>query len=113
MQRSCHILLAAALLAVRPADAQEPAPAAAPRPDAVARSDERPAPRPDVAPHPDAVSGIARPEAAPPSHALFWLPRALLFVPRWVFWAAMQPARLGAWAFERYRLGGTRTCSII
>jgi hypothetical protein len=107
MQRSCHILLAAALLAVRPADAQEPAPAAAPRPDAVARSDERPAPRPDVAPHPDAVSGIARPEAAPPSHALFWIPRALLFVPRWVFWAAMQPARLGAWAFVSYRLGGT------
>ncbi len=132
MQRRCHILLATALLAVRSADAQEPAPVApparpdaAPRPDAVARSEERPAPRPDVAPrpdaaprpaaaplpgvapHPGAVSGIARPEAAPPSHALFWIPRALLFVPRWAFWAAMQPARLGVWAYERYRLGGS------
>jgi hypothetical protein len=110
MQRSGHLLLATALLGVPAAHAQAPAPAALPaRPDEVARRDPVPrpeaAPRSGAAPHPDVVSGIARPEAAPPAHALFWIPRALLFVPRWAFWAAMQPARLGVWAYERYRGG--------
>jgi hypothetical protein len=37
-------------------------------------------------------------------HAWRWVPRVLLFVPRWTFWALVQPIRGSLWAYERYGL---------
>ena len=52
-----------------------------------------------------AVSGCASdPKPETTGSKLRWVPRVLLFVPRWGFWLAMQPLRLGAWAYERYDL---------
>ena len=56
------------------------------------------------APLPDRASGIAV-EAEPGigTH-LRWIPRVLLFVPRWTFWTIAQPFRFAAWAYEKYSL---------
>ena len=35
---------------------------------------------------------------------LLWVPRVVLFVPRWAFIAVASPLRLTAWAYERYQL---------
>lgn len=69
----------------------EPAPAASEAPD-------EPLPRADQA------SGISRDEPTSTGDRLLWIPRVLLFVPRWAFWTVAQPFRLSAWAYERYSL---------
>lgn len=58
------------------------------------------------APTEEQAPGIAVPEAAPASRPLRTTGRVLLFLPRWVFWIAVQPIRGGLWAYERYQLGG-------
>jgi hypothetical protein len=52
----------------------------------------------------DQASGIAVDEPAPVADTLYWIPRVLLFVPRWAFWLLMQPVRFGGWAYEHYLL---------
>ena len=37
---------------------------------------------------------------------MLWIPRVILFVPRWAVWAIGQPVRGGAWAYEHYDLPG-------
>ncbi len=82
-----YAVLVAALAASAPARAQDAPPA-----------DWEHAPRPDQA------SGIAVAESPPGNERLHWIPRAILFVPRWAFWAVMQPVRYGAYASEHYNL---------
>jgi hypothetical protein len=60
---------------------------------------------PPPPPLPTEASGVATPEATPVGDDLLAVPRAALFLPRWAVWAAAQPVRLGAWAYERYHLG--------
>jgi hypothetical protein len=55
-------------------------------------------------PPPDQASGVAIEEQPGIGTRLRWIPRVLLFVPRWTFWTIAQPFRLGAWAYERYSL---------
>lgn len=57
-----------------------------------------------AAPPADEASGIAVEEPEPIGERLRWIPRVLLFVPRWVFWLGMQPVRAGGWAYEHYML---------
>lgn len=54
-------------------------------------------------PPPDQASGILVPEPAGARSAL-WVPRVLLFVPRWAYEFVLDPLRLGAWAYDRYQL---------
>jgi hypothetical protein len=56
----------------------------------------------DRPPPPDQANGIER-ESREPSR-LIWIPRALLFVPRWVVWGVGQPVRGAAYAYEHYEL---------
>jgi hypothetical protein len=56
------------------------------------------------APRPDEASGVERPEATPTSERLLWIPRAIFYVPRWVFWGVAQPVRGGAYLYEKYDL---------
>ena len=58
------------------------------------------------APRPDQASGIEHEEATPASERLLWIPRTILFVPRWVLWGVGQPFRGGAWAYDHYDLDG-------
>jgi hypothetical protein len=74
-----------------------------------ARADEEPprpapapAPRTAPAPRPDQASGVERDDAPSMRRRLLWIPRAILFLPRWVVWGVGQPIRIGAYAFERY-----------
>lgn len=55
---------------------------------------------------PDQVSGIAV-EDEPTTSRAVWIPRALLFVPRMVFWGVVQPVRGGAYIYEKYDLKNT------
>ncbi|MEO7092097.1 MAG: BamA/TamA family outer membrane protein [Polyangiales bacterium] len=55
-------------------------------------------------PLPDQASGVAVPAETTIGTRLRWIPRVLLFVPRWTFWTIAQPFRLGAWAYEKYSL---------
>ena len=48
------------------------------------------------------VSGVVQAEARGMAPALRWVPRVLLFVPRWAFYLASQPVRGAAWAYERF-----------
>lgn len=69
-------------------------------------TDLAPAPLPppvEPAAKPDQVSGIAV-EDVPTTSRAKWIPRALLFVPKTVFWAAVQPVRGAAYVYERYDL---------
>lgn len=78
----------------------------------VAQADEPAAPAPAEAtpdapalgevPRPDKASGIAIPEDHSVRDGLLWIPRILLFVPRWVVEVAFIPLRALAWAFERF-----------
>ena len=61
-------------------------------------SEPAPPPAPGVAP--DQASGIAIDEPPSTSERLKWIPRALLFIPRWGFWVAAQPLRGAAWTYE-------------
>ncbi len=82
----------------------------APQPDAAPAAEPAlapvaPAPPPwNTAPRPDEASGITRAEPTPLSHHLRWVPRVLLFVPRWAIWVAAQPIRLGVWAYQHYNV---------
>ena len=67
-----------------------------------------PAPLPapvEPAAKPDQVSGIAVDDEPRTSRAM-WIPRALLFVPRMVFWGAVQPIRGATYVYEKYDLRG-------
>ena len=82
---------------------EEAAPAATPAPSPVqARTSYNDVAR---APSEEQAPGIAVPEAAPATRPLRTTGRVLLFVPRWLFWIAVQPIRGGLWAYERYSLG--------
>lgn len=83
-------------------DATEGAPASA-SPDAATEPASPGAPEPPL-PRADQASGVSRPEPESTKEQMKWLPRALLFVPRWAFWTVAQPIRLSAWAYERYSL---------
>ncbi len=109
------LLLAAPVASAQPADAGvvDPPPPADAGPPADELSAPPPAPPPkDVppatqaapAPLPDQASGIEVDEPTPAAERARWIPRVLLFVPRWTFWLIAQPFRLGAWAYERYAL---------
>ncbi|MBA3453114.1 MAG: hypothetical protein H0T42_08475 [Deltaproteobacteria bacterium] len=58
----------------------------------------------DAAPPPNMADGFIRAprDAAAPFR---WVPRVLLFIPRWTLFVIAQPVRLAGWAFERYQLG--------
>lgn len=60
--------------------------------------------REGTAPLPDRASGVVVEEPAPATDKLRAVPRALLFVPRWMFWGFAQPFRAGAYAYEHYSL---------
>ena len=51
----------------------------------------------------DQASGVLVPEPEG-GNALLWVPRVLLFVPRWAYEFVLDPLRLGAWAYDRYQL---------
>src|SRR5262245_9334475 len=54
-------------------------------------------------PPPDQASGVlVRPSSA--ASALLWVPRVVLFLPRWVLEVPMAPFRLSAYAIDRYQL---------
>ncbi len=55
-------------------------------------------------PRPEQASGIATEEEPSLGARLRWIPRVMLFVPRWAFFTVAQPFRLTAWAYERYNL---------
>jgi outer membrane protein assembly factor BamA len=76
----------------------DPAPAAEPPPPPA----EKPI-RPRL-PKITEASGVDRPAETPTSHHLLWIPRAILFVPRWTIWLAAQPLRLAAWTWEHYQI---------
>jgi outer membrane protein assembly factor BamA len=77
-----------------------PAPAPAPAPSEPSRT----------TPAPEDATGVAA-TGDRRTNQLMWIPRAILFVPRWTLWLAVQPIRAGLWAYERYALG-TRIKSI-
>lgn len=57
-----------------------------------------------TAPAPDRASGVVVAEEAPFANTVRVVPRALLFVPRWMLWGFAQPFRGAAYAYERYSL---------
>jgi hypothetical protein len=56
----------------------------------------------DEAPLPDQASGILVPRER--RHRWLWLPRAVLFVPRWALEVPFALPRLGLWTYDRYQL---------
>jgi hypothetical protein len=122
------ISLASVALAASSANAQvdagpEPVEAdsdAAP-PEAPPSAPESPPTLPDATPLPPApkrvVSAVPDWESAPPPGAasgvdtgdeqgdgLLWVPRVLLFIPKWTLIIVASPVRLVAWTYERYQL---------
>lgn len=91
-------LVAGAARADEPAT--EPAPAPPPRTTHADVAD---------APGTEQATAIARCEAPEPGGAFRTALRVLFFVPRWTFWAAVQPVRGGLWAWERYQLADRAT----
>jgi hypothetical protein len=98
------VLLAAVAIGAPPSAAQPLEPPAIP--DAVV-----PPPAPELSagavarePRPDRASGVLVPHQADAPSPLLWVPRGLFLVPRWTFWAVMQPVRGAAWAWERYQV---------
>jgi len=55
------------------------------------------------APRPDAARNLVHDDRSGARH-LLWVPRALLFLPRWGLWVAAAPLRGGLYAFEAYGL---------
>lgn len=78
----------------------EPAPAV----QTAGATAEIPLPSDAPAPRADQASGISRAEPPSASARLRWIPRALLWLPRWTVWTVAQPLRLAAWSYERYSL---------
>jgi hypothetical protein len=102
------LLVALLLAGASPAAAQEPATEldAPVVPDPVV-----PPPAPAIsaatvagAPRPDQAGGVIVAEEEDAPSAARWIPRGLLLVPRWTFWAVMQPVRGAAWVYERYQV---------
>lgn len=56
-----------------------------------------------AAPRPEDASGVKEGDVDPLQPGL-WLPRALLFVPRWAFTLIMQPFRGAVWLLEHFEL---------
>lgn len=109
---TCSAALAVAL-AARPSSAQsgdgsEPATETSQAP---ASEDKlQAAPRAEVsardvanAPRPDAARNLVADDRSAARY-LLWVPRVILFVPKWVLWVAASPVRGGLYAFERYGL---------
>ncbi len=100
----------AVALAGRPATAQEQGDDTLPetketqppaqQPPAVSETSAR-----DVAgaPRPDAARNLVHDDRSAARH-LLWVPRVILFVPKWALWIAASPVRGGLYAFERYGL---------
>ena len=84
----------------RPAEASPPADTAASGPPPPAELTAR-----EVAgaPRPDAARNLVRDDRSGARH-LLWVPRVVLFVPRWTLWIAAAPVRGGLYAFEYYGL---------
>jgi hypothetical protein len=55
------------------------------------------------APRPDQARNLVRDDRSGSRH-LLWVPRAILFVPRWTLWLVAAPVRGGLYAFESYGL---------
>lgn len=100
MHRTRALLLVIAVAVQARTVAAQPAEQPPPEP---APADAPPPPEPPPPP-PDQASGIAEREPTPFAHHLLWIPRGLLFLPRWGVWLVGQPFRLGAWAYEKYQL---------
>jgi hypothetical protein len=83
--------------ALAPAPTPAPAPADQQAPDQISGADEW-----DNAPKADQASGIEK--GVDRGAGWLWIPRVIFFVPRWAFFLAMQPLRLGAYLYERYQL---------
>lgn len=73
---------------------------------AVLAGPARAQPQAPPAPRADRASGVAVPDDNPSRDSLRWVPRVLLFVPRWTVWALAQPVRGAAWLWDRYDLDG-------
>ncbi len=97
----CLVLLTPALLAAsasaEPVSLVAPTPSEPPDP-VDPPAEEVPAPRPDHA------SGVVVEDESTTSERARVLPRALLFLPRIVLFAVVQPVRAGAYVFQRYNL---------
>lgn len=74
-----------------------PPPAAATEPAALTARKVANAPRPDEA------RGLTQDDRSSARH-LLWVPRAVLFLPRWGLWLAASPVRGGLYVFQRYGL---------
>ena len=59
-----------------------------------------PAPPPAPGVSPRDASGIAIDEPPTTAEKLKWIPRTLLFLPRWGLWVAAQPLRGAAWTYD-------------
>jgi hypothetical protein len=55
------------------------------------------------APRPDAARNLVHDDRSGARH-LLWVPRAILFVPKWGLWLAAAPVRGGLYSFEAYGL---------
>jgi len=82
------------------------APAHPPPPPTVPPARRPPLTARDVAgaPRPDRARNQVEDDRSGARH-LLWVPRALLFVPRWGLWLAASPVRGGLYGFERYGVG--------
>src|SRR5215218_1388999 len=56
-------------------------------------------------PAPDQASGVAFEDEPSAGRRAQWIPRALLFVPKIVVWAAVQPVRGAVYLYERDKDG--------
>ena len=63
-----------------------------------------PAARVLPAPRPGSISGIARPESTTAVDHALWVPRGLLFVPKWGLKAVFAPIRGGLYLQDRYEI---------
>lgn len=90
---------------VAPEMQPEPAPDEPPEEQSTPSPDHQTHSAADVAgaPRPGQESGVARAESHP-EHALLWVPRTLLFVPRLALEVVDAPIRGFLWAYERYDL---------
>jgi hypothetical protein len=56
------------------------------------------------APRPDQARNLVRDDRSAARH-LLWVPRVVLFLPKWGLWLVTSPVRGGLYAFERYGVG--------
>jgi hypothetical protein len=105
----CSAALAVAL-AGRPATAQEQGDDSLPEAKETQPARKQPPSAPETsardvagAPRPDAARNLVHDDRSAARH-LLWIPRAILFVPKWALWIAASPVRGGLYAFERHGL---------